>query len=48
MDFYIVLIRPGYRVARRKIRPGRIGLKHKVTKNDAIDWFQQKYEGIVL
>lgn len=48
MDFYIVLIRPGYRVARRKIRPGRIGLKHKVTKSDAIDWFQQKYEGIVL
>lgn len=48
MDFYVVLIRPGYRVARRKIRPGRIGTKHRVTKDDAIAWFQQKYEGIVL
>ena len=48
MDFYVVLIRPGYRVARRKIRPGRIGLRHRVTKDDAIDWFVQKYEGIVL
>ena len=48
MDFYIVLIRPGYRVARRKIRPGRIGIRHKVGKEDAIAWFQQKYEGIVM
>lgn len=48
MDFYVVLIRPGYRVARRKIKPGRIGNKHRVTKDDAIAWFQQKYEGIVM
>ncbi len=48
MDFYVVLIRAGYRVARRKIKPGRIGVKHRVTKEDAISWFQTKYEGIVL
>jgi large subunit ribosomal protein L11e len=48
MDFFIVLIRPGYRVARRKIRPGRIGMKHRVTKQDAQDWFVKKYEGILL
>ena len=48
MDFFVVLIRPGYRVARRKIRPGRIGVKHVVTKDDAIKWFQEKYEGIVM
>ena len=48
MDFYVVLIRAGYRVARRKVLPGRIGLKHKVSRDDAIAWFQQKYEGIVL
>ena len=48
MDFYVVLIRAGYRVARRKIKPGRIGLKHKVTKEDAMHWFQQKYEGIIM
>ena len=48
MDFFVVLIRPGYRVAHRKIRPGKIGNNHKVTKKDAISWFQQKYEGIVM
>lgn len=48
MDFYIILIRPGYRVARRKIKPGRIGTHHRVKKEDAIKWFQDKYEGIVL
>ena len=48
MDFFIVLIRPGYRVARRKAKPGKIGIKHKVTKDDAINWFIQKYEGIVM
>ena len=48
MDFFIVMIRPGYRVARRKIRPGRIGIHHKVTKDDSIKWFQDKYEGIVM
>lgn len=48
MDFYIVLIRPGFRVAKRKLQPGRIGKLHKVTKADSIAWFQTKFEGIVM
>lgn len=48
MDFFVVLIRPGYRVARRKHCPGRIGVNHRVTKDDSVAWFQQKFEGIVL
>ncbi len=48
MDFFVVLIRPGYRVARRKIKRGVIGNRQKVTKEDAIAWFQNKYEGLVL
>jgi large subunit ribosomal protein L11e len=48
MDFFVVLIRPGYRVGRRKSKPSKVGIKHKVTKDDAINWFIQKYEGIVL
>ncbi len=42
MDFYIVLARPGYRVAYRKRRKSRIGSKHRVTKEEAMKWFQQK------
>ncbi|KAE9590131.1 putative ribosomal protein L5 [Lupinus albus] len=38
MDFYVVLERPGYRV----------GIQHRVTKEDAMKWFQVKYEGVIL
>mmetsp|Transcript_54963 Transcript_54963/g.119772 ORF Transcript_54963/g.119772 Transcript_54963/m.119772 type:complete len:174 (-) Transcript_54963:38-559(-) len=48
MDFFVVLIRNGYRVSRRKEKPAKIGRSHKVTKDDAMVWFQQKYEGIIL
>merc|ERR1712037_548523 len=48
MDFFVCLTRPGARVSRRKIRKGRVGFSHKVTKEDAIKWFQDKFEGVVL
>ena len=48
MDFFICLTRPGARVAKRKVRRGRIGFNHKITKEDAIKWFQDKFEGVVL
>lgn len=47
MDFYVVLGRPGRRVAHRRRCPGRIGLHHKLTKKDAIKWFQDTYSGII-
>lgn len=40
MDFYVVLNRPGYRVAKRKAKCSKIGYQHKVTKTDAVKWFQ--------
>jgi large subunit ribosomal protein L5 len=38
MDVAVTLERPGYRVKKRKIRPGRIGRSHLITKEDAIEW----------
>jgi large subunit ribosomal protein L11e len=38
MDFYVCLERPGYRVARRRRKTARVGVQHKVTKEDAIKW----------
>lgn len=38
MDFYVCLERPGYRVARRRKMKTRVGVQHKVTKDDAIKW----------
>ena len=48
MDFYVVLERPGYRVSRRRRINTTVGVQHRVTRDDAIKWFQQKFEGVVL
>lgn len=48
MDFFVVLNRPGARVARRKMQQSRVGAPHRLHKDDAIKWFQTKFEGIVL
>ena len=48
MDFYVVLDRAGYRVAKRRAQLSTVGIQHKVTRDDAIKWFQTKFEGIVL
>jgi len=47
MDFYVVLARPGGRVATRKRAQSRVGKHHRVSKEDAIKWFEETYEGIV-
>jgi len=47
MDFYIVLTRPGRRVSKRKSRQSRVGKGHKITQDDAIEWFKKTYEGFV-
>lgn len=48
MDFYVNLGRAGLRVARRRHAVGKVGVKHRLTKDDAINWFKTKYDGIVL
>eukprot|EP00182_Erythrolobus_australicus_P003569 CAMPEP_0185840710 /NCGR_PEP_ID=MMETSP1353-20130828/16668_1 /TAXON_ID=1077150 /ORGANISM="Erythrolobus australicus, Strain CCMP3124" /LENGTH=175 /DNA_ID=CAMNT_0028540077 /DNA_START=48 /DNA_END=575 /DNA_ORIENTATION=+ len=48
MDFYVVLKRAGSRVSSRRRAKARVGKYQTVSKDDAIKWFQQKYEGIVL
>ena len=47
-DFFVVLERPGFRVARRRKQVTKIGKPHKLTKTDAMKWFQSKFEGIIL
>merc|ERR1711943_12873 len=44
MDFYIVLCRPGFRVSRKKRKNGRVGLNHKITKAEAIEWVRTKFQ----
>ncbi|KAG5682093.1 hypothetical protein PVAND_011472 [Polypedilum vanderplanki] len=48
LDFYVVLGRPGFNVAQRRRKRGKIGFSHRLTKEDPMKWFQQKYDGIIL
>ncbi|TIB68863.1 60S ribosomal protein L11 [Wallemia mellicola] len=43
-DFYVVMSRPGYRVAKRKSRTNKIGFQHKVKKEEAQAWFRQRFD----
>ena len=47
MDFFVVMGRPGMRVARRKAKTGRVGSPHKVRPEQTIAWFKQRFDGIV-
>ncbi|ORY03984.1 60S ribosomal protein L11 [Basidiobolus meristosporus CBS 931.73] len=48
MDFFVVLGRPGFRVSRRKRCQAKVGFSHRVTKEETMKWFKQKYDGIIL
>merc|ERR1712080_171298 len=48
MDFYVVLGRPGNNVAYRRRCKTRVGKPHRLVAADAMKWFQQKYDGIIL
>ncbi|CAK87715.1 unnamed protein product (macronuclear) [Paramecium tetraurelia] len=47
MDFYVILSRPGLRVAQRKSRNARLGTAQRVSKKEAMEWFKQTFEGNV-
>lgn len=38
----------GFNVAHRRRKTGVVGFQHRLTKEDAMKWFQQKYDGIIL
>lgn len=48
LDFYVVLGRPGFNVAHRRKRVGKVGSPHKLNKDDAMKWFQQKVSIIYI
>jgi len=48
MDFYVVMGRPGMRVARRKRATAKVGAQHKVRPEHTVAWFKQRFDGIVM
>lgn len=47
MDFYCCMNRPGARVAKRRRCQAKVGKSHKVTSQDTVKWFKNRFEGIV-
>jgi large subunit ribosomal protein L5 len=43
MDVNVVLVRPGYRIARRSRKRAKIGKNHRITKEDAISFFKEQF-----
>lgn len=37
-DVAVTLERPGYRVSRRRLKPAPVGAKHRITRQEAIEW----------
>merc|ERR1712027_116895 len=48
IDFDVVLGRPGENVLKKKRCTGTVGFPHRLIKDDAMKWFQTKYDGIIL
>jgi len=48
MDFYVVLGRAGFRISKRRRAKSRLGVHHRICKSEAIQWYEDTYEGIVL
>uniref|UniRef100_A0A8C6QX04 Large ribosomal subunit protein uL5 N-terminal domain-containing protein n=1 Tax=Nannospalax galili TaxID=1026970 RepID=A0A8C6QX04_NANGA len=46
--FYVVLGRTGFSIADKKRRTGSIGAKDRISKEEFMCWFQQKYDEIIL
>ena len=48
MDFFVVLKRPGARVARRKHGRSRVGNNQMISQEEAQDWFKRTYDGTLI
>ena len=48
MDFYVVLKKAGKRISQRRRCKSRVGVTQRVTREDAMQFFKQKYDGLIL
>mgnify|MGYP001609208929 FL=1 len=48
MDFYVLLGRRGERVCQRRRCKATVGRGHRVSKAEAIKWFEKTHDGIVF
>ncbi|NIO23263.1 MAG: 50S ribosomal protein L5 [Candidatus Aenigmarchaeota archaeon] len=44
MDVSVTLERPGFRIKRRKLKPKKIGGKHRITREEAQEWVKKEFK----
>ncbi|MCK4336034.1 MAG: 50S ribosomal protein L5 [Candidatus Aenigmarchaeota archaeon] len=44
MDVCVTLERPGFRVKKRRIRPKKVGNKHRITNEEAKEWVKNEFD----
>ncbi|KAI8074245.1 60S ribosomal protein L11 [Gilbertella persicaria] len=47
MDYYVVMGRPGNRVSRRKHCKSKVGINHRIKKEESQEWFKNRFDGII-
>ena len=48
MNVSVLLTRPGYRVSRRLRRPTSVGGRHRVNKEEAMEFFRREIGGVTI
>jgi large subunit ribosomal protein L5 len=48
MDINVVVKRPGYRISKRKIARGKVPTSHRITKDDTVAFFKERYSVEVM
>ena len=43
LDVAVTLKRPGYRVKLRRIRPAKLGHKHRITPEESMEWVKKEF-----
>ncbi|KAG0046222.1 60S ribosomal protein L11 [Linnemannia elongata] len=47
MDFFVCMNRPGNRITKRRRCVAKVGANHRVNKEETMNWFKQRYDGIL-
>ncbi|KAF9907801.1 60S ribosomal protein L11 [Linnemannia zychae] len=47
MDFFVCMNRPGSRITKRRRCVAKVGANHRVNKEETMNWFKQRYDGIL-
>ena len=43
LDVAVTLMRPGYRVKKRRIKSGKIGKNHRITPEESMEWIKKEF-----